>query len=222
MSFKIKLKKGWQKAFSSLAKESLRKTYHVLREAINIPNTITLIRALLVLPIIELYQSDRSLAFVLYLTAVVTDFLDGLCARKLNQKTDFGKIIDPIADKLLNYTVIYFLFLDKYDFKTRFWVMVILAFILLGMAGLKLLFPIRRKLGSNIFGKMKFGLESLAVIFLFLNLGKIAIGLINWAIVFAIFSILGHLLIKEDFSFRRSLKKYFQSKADPPQAKKSK
>lgn len=43
----------------------------------------------------------RVIAFVLFIVAAVTDMLDGMIARKLDTVSNFGKLIDPIADKLL-------------------------------------------------------------------------------------------------------------------------
>lgn len=209
MFLKIKLKKGWQEAILNLVKESLRKTFRVLWKAINVPNTITLFRALLILPIIELYPNDRWLAFVLYLVAVISDFFDGYAARKLNQRTAFGEMVDPLVDKLINYSIVYFLFMDDYHLKIQLGIIIFLAFILTAIRSFKLSFIKKRKIGSNFFGKVKFVFEALAIICLFLGVGLWASILIYSAIFLAVFSILGHILIKEGFSLWTSIKKYF-------------
>lgn len=71
----------------------------------NLPNQLTLLRLILV-GLFVLFKSfsfpyHHSLSLVLFLLAVATDYLDGAVARKLNQITDFGKLMDPLADKIL-------------------------------------------------------------------------------------------------------------------------
>jgi len=69
-----------------------------------VSNVLSLARVVLVLPIAKLLAIDdppsRYAAVGLIVVAVATDFLDGLIARKLHQVTEFGKIIDPVADKI--------------------------------------------------------------------------------------------------------------------------
>jgi len=68
----------------------------------NIPNFFTLIRVLLV-PVLFLLLNKGwfGSALLIFISAAVTDALDGLFARTLNQKTIFGSYFDPLADKLL-------------------------------------------------------------------------------------------------------------------------
>ena len=70
-------------------------------QIINIPNTLTVIRILL-LPVVvwRFMVGDATGALIAYLAAMLTDALDGIIARKFNQITALGKLLDPLADKL--------------------------------------------------------------------------------------------------------------------------
>ena len=71
----------------------------------NLPNLITLLRTLaaLVIPVMLLGDGERVrlAALALYALAACTDWLDGVLARRLNATSLFGRVLDPIADKLL-------------------------------------------------------------------------------------------------------------------------
>ena len=75
------------------------------QESLNVPNVITLVRILLIPVFVMLFFTptpDRSLtAAVVFVIAAVTDLLDGYIARRTGQITKLGKLLDPIADKLL-------------------------------------------------------------------------------------------------------------------------
>jgi CDP-diacylglycerol--glycerol-3-phosphate 3-phosphatidyltransferase len=71
----------------------------------SLPNQLTLARIAAV-PVICLllvlgWDWLRWIALILYVIAAVTDWLDGFLARTMNQSSDLGKMLDPIADKLL-------------------------------------------------------------------------------------------------------------------------
>lgn len=65
-----------------------------------IPNILTIIRFLLIPVIIDCISHNRYIdAIIVFSVSGLTDILDGMIARKFNLITDFGKLIDPLADK---------------------------------------------------------------------------------------------------------------------------
>lgn len=80
---------------------------------INLPNVLTAFRLVLVVPFGIALLSDggtsttgRIVATLIFVVASITDWLDGYFARKRNIVTTFGKVADPIADKLLTGTAL--------------------------------------------------------------------------------------------------------------------
>ena len=68
----------------------------------NVPNTLTIIRMILIIPFVILLLNGADIpAVVIFIIASFTDMLDGKIARKYNLVTNFGKFMDPLADKLL-------------------------------------------------------------------------------------------------------------------------
>ena len=76
-----------------------------------IPNVLTLFRSLtaIVLPLIIIYGGEIGalIATPMLILAGVSDYLDGFYARKYNVTSNFGKILDPVADKLLVVGIIF-------------------------------------------------------------------------------------------------------------------
>lgn len=69
---------------------------------INVPNALTLLRLALIPVFVWLIAKDRMMeALAVFAFASLTDILDGWIARRYNLITDFGKLFDPLADKLM-------------------------------------------------------------------------------------------------------------------------
>jgi CDP-diacylglycerol--glycerol-3-phosphate 3-phosphatidyltransferase len=73
----------------------------------NLPNKLTILRVLMI-PFFVLFMlwditgaADKWIAAAIFIVASLTDMLDGKIARKYNLVTNFGKFMDPLADKLL-------------------------------------------------------------------------------------------------------------------------
>ena len=73
----------------------------------NLPNKLTVFRMILIVPFVFVMLTDvcgaagKWIALALFVGASLTDLLDGHIARKYNLVTNFGKFMDPLADKLL-------------------------------------------------------------------------------------------------------------------------
>ncbi len=77
----------------------------------NLPNKLTLLRIILIpfciaAMLIEAIPHRFAVALVIFIAAFITDALDGNIARKRNLVTDFGKMMDPLADKMLAISVL--------------------------------------------------------------------------------------------------------------------
>ena len=134
----------------------------------NLPNKLTLGR-ICAIPvfIIALMMDQRVLATVLFIAAAFTDFLDGHIARKYGLVSNFGKLMDPLADKLL--TMSAFICLVALDQIPAWMVIIILGreFIITGMRQVAAAEGIVIAAGWS--GKIKTVLQMVAIPVLLLN-----------------------------------------------------
>lgn len=155
----------------------------------NIPNRLTIIRILLVPVVVAVYlcmdpnlyvfdvKSGLALrdviAFAIFAIASITDFLDGMLARKNNWITSFGKFADPIADKMLVNTV---LILMVYFHQASVVAVLLMIARDLVVDGLRMSAATSGEVVSaGIFGKLKTVLQMFALIFLLLK---------NWPFIY--------------------------------------
>nr|WP_315047033.1 CDP-diacylglycerol--glycerol-3-phosphate 3-phosphatidyltransferase [uncultured Leptotrichia sp.] len=112
----------------------------------NLPNKLATLRMILVIPFViflgialstestGLSIFMRILSFVIFAGASITDYFDGQIARKHNMITNLGKLIDPLADKLLVISAL--VVLTKYD-QISLWFVLIIIFRELLITGLR-------------------------------------------------------------------------------------
>ena len=112
----------------------------------NLPNKLATLRMILVIPFViflgialstestGLSIFMRILSFVIFAGASITDYFDGQIARKHNMVTNLGKLIDPLADKLLVISAL--VVLTKYD-QISLWFVLIIIFRELLITGLR-------------------------------------------------------------------------------------
>ena len=152
-----------------------------LRLRINLPNQITILRLILsVIFFVCLAQFNARTphyslldwAYVLFLVAALTDILDGYLARKYKQITSFGRIIDPVVDKVLVMGAYAFLAGEGFVSASGAKLSDVSAWMLVVILGRELLVTSLRgvseasgkSFGANIYGKMKMLLQSTTVV----------------------------------------------------------
>ncbi len=167
----------------------------------NVSNSLSFIRLLLILPAwiafnnFDKIQSGYIVAAI-GIFAAITDILDGYLARKLNQITEFGKIIDPLADKILVVYIVLNLFLIG-EIPDYYFYMIVARDALILTGGLIVSKKLGKVLPSDYVGKatvlaisffllmilLNIDKESIAYIFLYyLSIILIFISLINYII----------------------------------------
>lgn len=165
---------------------------------LTIPNVLSLLRLALIPPIIYcVLQDDKRLFYVgiaLIGFSILTDFLDGKLARKLNQVTEVGKIIDPIADKVAVGSLIIVLILYR-DFPIWAAVIIIGRDLLILIAGLVWATKYKYSIPSNWWGKIAVTMIAFMIVGYIINLPSLWQKLLMYtAVLFTISSSMIYLL----------------------------
>jgi len=158
----------------------------------NLPNRITIARFMLVLIMIVVmlfpYETVSNVnlgstliplpyfvALVLFVVASFTDFLDGYLARKLNLVTNFGKFLDPFADKVLTNSAFILLMItpnwvEIEVIRVPAWIVIIMIIRDLAVDGIRMIGVSQGKvIAASKIGKLKTVMQIIAIIFVFLN-----------------------------------------------------
>ena len=145
----------------------------------NLPNKLAMLRMVLVVPFIlamdsalkielandghanGLSISMRIIAFIIFLVASITDYYDGQIARKYNLVTNLGKLLDPLADKLL--VISGLMIFVKYD-KLSLWIALIIIGRELLVTGLRAIAASEGKIiAAETLGKWKTATQMVAL-----------------------------------------------------------
>ena len=126
-------------------------------------NLITILRLVLIVPLVMSYYFDCMIyLYVLLGVVILTDFLDGFLARRLNQISDLGKLLDPIADGLILFTFSVVLYFES-RIDLWFCVFYFCRQFLLLILSMTLLPKADSVYGSNIVGKWGVGFLTLGL-----------------------------------------------------------
>ena len=147
------------------------------KDFFTVSNLLSVLRLFLAVPLWLLFDNYNSSAtvhywiFALCIFAAITDILDGFLARKLNQVTEAGKIIDPLADKIaMAVVVIRLAMLGELPFYYLSLIVVRDLFIFLG--GIYVTNKIGKVLPSNILGKATVLIIGIVVLLTLLQIDK--------------------------------------------------
>ena len=142
----------------------------------NLPNTLTTIRMILIVPFVMIMQitpdgNGRFAALAIFIIASMTDFLDGYIARKNHLVTNFGKFMDPLADKLLvSAAMICLVSMDRLPA----WMVIIIISREFAISGFRLIAADNGiVIAASWWGKFKTVSQMIMIILLIANLGGI-------------------------------------------------
>ena len=163
-----------------------------------VPNTLTIVRFLLIpFIVISIFNGDYINAFIFFTVSGITDIADGFIARKFNLISNFGKLMDPLADKLTQIATIATLTLMNI---IPIWILsIVLLKELIMIAGASFLYGEDVVVYSKWYGKLATVLFYLAIVFSLLinqfELTSIWSNLDLWLFYLALFTTVFSLLM---------------------------
>ncbi len=173
-------------------------------------NILSLIRLFLAIPfwfLIDNLQDGqiRYITIGLCITAAATDILDGFLARKFDEVTEFGKIIDPLADKVVVGMIVFKLFLNGY-IKPYYFIMIISRDLLIFLGGTIISRKIGRVLPSNMLGKITVIIISIVILLILFYINQESMIFIIFyylSIVLMISSLIGYAIRAKEFLIQK-------------------
>lgn len=152
----------------------------------NLPNKLTLLRVLLIpffviCMLVEFGNgANRYVAIVIFIVASLTDLLDGKIARKRNLVTNFGKFMDPLADKLLVCSAL--ICMSGNEIPT--WIVIVIISREFIISGFRLIASDQGiVLAAGWWGKCKTTVQMVMIIFLIINFDYAAVNVIEQILI---------------------------------------
>jgi CDP-diacylglycerol--glycerol-3-phosphate 3-phosphatidyltransferase len=131
-------------------------------------NIISLSRAFMALPIAHALTNDNIKTAIIWLSlAVVSDWLDGYAARKTHDISDYGKVLDPLADKIVGFTIL-LVMVDKLEYPLWFLYLLTIRDFSIALLALHLHNAKKITTGANAPGKIFITVAALSL-FLWFN-----------------------------------------------------
>ena len=122
----------------------------------NLANKLTLFRVILVPFFVgSLLMGQHMIALIIFAVASLTDMLDGKIARKYNMITDFGKFLDPLADKILVAAALICMVEMGYTYAWAVWLIIAREFMVSGVRLVAAGSKEKLVIAANIWGKLK-------------------------------------------------------------------
>ena len=166
----------------------------------NLPNKLTIIRMVLIVPFVVLLLAGFDwIALAIFIEASLTDMLDGKIARKYNLVTNFGKFMDPIADKLLVCAAMIVLVEMN---RIPSWIVVIIIGREFVINGFRLIASDNGVvIAASYWGKFKTVFQMIMICLMIANIGAIAVitDVVMWiALVLTVVSLIDYLNKNKD------------------------
>lgn len=134
-------------------------------------NQLTLVRLVAVIPVMAAlyvqFPGNRAVATIVYALAILTDYLDGILARRSGKVTAFGKLMDSVADKALISSMFFALVAEGSMPAWMAAIMVVREFAVTGLRMVAL--ETGEVIAANRWGKAKMNSQSLAILILLLG-----------------------------------------------------
>ncbi|MDP9424609.1 MAG: CDP-diacylglycerol--glycerol-3-phosphate 3-phosphatidyltransferase [Actinomycetota bacterium] len=155
----------------------------------NLANQLTLARIVAILPVMAVlylpFPGSRFVLLAIYVAAILTDYFDGVLARRSGKVTAFGKLMDSIADKALIVSLFFALVGEGMMPSWMAAIMVVREFAVTGLRMVAL--ESGEVIAANRWGKAKMNAQSLAIFILLLayaGIGGAAMASLGWWVMF--------------------------------------